>query len=193
MIRPDRTRSGRVGGCLDSLPVRKRTARYLSAAFLAALLVSLAGCGTDRSNLLSSETAAGLEAELDRIEELVAADDCFAALDRAEAARVEVEGLRGDIDNRLRTSLLDGLTQLQVVIQDECAAETVEEAVVEEEPVETDTGGTAPEADQGDQQGGGGDRPQPDPAPQPSPAPTTPDSGGVTPGGVSPSPGGRNG
>ena len=152
MTRQDRSRSGRVSGCLDSLPVGKRAARYLAAAFLAALLVSLAGCGTDRSNLLSSETAAGLEAELDRIEELVAADDCFAALDRAESARVEVEGLRGEIDNRLRATLLDGLTQLQVVIQDECAAETVEEVIVEEEPVETDTGGAAPQEDQGDQQ-----------------------------------------
>ena len=192
MTRPDGSRKGRVGGCLDSLPVGKRAARYLAAAFLAALLVSLAGCGTDRSNLLSSETAAGLEAELDRIEGLVAADDCFAALDRAESARVEVESLRGEIDNRLRTTLLDGLTQLQVVIQDECAAETIEEVIVEEEQAETDTGGTAPE-DQGGEQGGGGERPRPNPTPEPPPEPATPDSGGVTPGGVTPSPGGQSG
>lgn len=192
MTHPGDSRGGRVDGCLDSLPVGKRAARYLAASFLAALLATLAGCGTDRSNLLSSETAAGLEAELDRIEQLVAADDCFAALDRAESARVEVESLRGEIDNRLRTSLLDGLTQLQVVIQDECAAETIDEVVVEEEQPETDTGGAAPE-EQGDQQGDGGERPRPNPTPEPAPEPTTPDSGGVTPGGVTPSPGGRSG
>ena len=189
------------GGCLDSRTVGKKAARHLSALFLAAFLVGLlAGCGTDRSNLLSSETAEGLAAEIDRIETLVAAGDCFAALDRAEGSRVEVAALEGEIDERLRTSLLEGLTQLQVVIQDECATETATDTVIEEEVVEEDSGGIRPRPDgQGDQNEEGNPRPAPDPEPTPSPTPaptptpTPPDSGGVTPGGVTPTPGGTSG
>lgn len=188
-----RTPKGRRAGWLDSIPVEKSAARYLSAAFLVALLVSIAACGTDRSNLLSSETAAGLEAEIDQIETLVAAGECFAALDLAEASRVEVEGLRGEIDDRLRNSLLDGLTQLQVVIQDECTVEAVEEVIVEEEAASTDSGGAAPQQEQ--EGGQGGERPQsrPETETEPSPAPTPPDSGGVSPGGTTPAPGGGSG
>lgn len=191
-LRP--TRKDRQPGCLDSNPVGKSAARYFAASFLAALLVVIAGCGTDRSNLLSSETAAGLEAEIDQIETLVAAGECFDALDLAEGARIEVEGLRGEIDDRLRRALLDGLTQLQVVIQDECAVEAAGEVVVEEDPAPTETGGTEPEQDQqGGDQGGDRPRPAPEPEPEPTPAPTPPDSGGVSPGGTTPAPGGGSG
>lgn len=186
----------RRSGCLDSPAVGKKAARYLSAIFLAAfLVVPVAGCGTDRSNLLSSETAEGLAAEIDRIETLVAAGDCFAALDRAEAARLEVEGLQGDIDDRLRTSLLDGMTQLQLLIQEECETESTGEAVIEEALDEAGSGGSDSSPDGNDEGDGGGSRPrpEPEPEPEPNPTPTPPDSGGVTPGGVSPTPGGGSG
>jgi hypothetical protein len=193
MRRAGQTRRGQRPGSLHSLPVGKRAASYLSALLLAATLVLIAGCGTDRSSLLSSETAAGLEAELERVETLVAAGDCFAALDIADAALIEVEDLRGEIDDRLRNSLVDGLTELQIVIQDECRAETTEGVVIEEEPAPTDTGGAEPEQDRGD----GGQRPEPEPEPNPTPTPTPtptpPDSGGVSPGGTTPTPGGGSG
>lgn len=186
----------RRSGCLDSPAVGKKAARYLSATLLAALLIgSLAGCGTDRSNLLSSETAAGLETEIDRIETLVAAGDCFAAVDRAGSVQDQVEGLQGEIDERLRTTLLDGLTQLVLVIQDECGTEDVIETITEEEAPSDETGGTKPQPD-GDE---GNERPRPEPEPEPEPTPTPdptpvpPDSGGVTPGGVTPTPGGGSG
>ncbi|MBU3690895.1 MAG: hypothetical protein FGM38_02470 [Solirubrobacterales bacterium] len=179
----------------------KKAARHMSALFLAVFLVgSIAGCGTDRSNLLSSETAEGLAAEIDRIDTLVAAGDCFAALDRAEGARADVAALRGEIDDRLQANLRDGLTQLLMMIQEECATDEAEPVVVEEEVDDTESGGTKPQSDdQGNQRDGGGNRPSPQPEPQPqpepapTPTPTPPDSGGVTPGGVSPGTGGRNG
>lgn len=197
--------SGRVRGTgsLDSMTVGKKAARHMSALFLAVFLVgSIAGCGTDRSNLLSSETAEGLAAEIDRIDTLVAAGDCFAALDRAEGARADVAALRGEIDDRLQANLRDGLTQLLMMIQEECATDEAEPVVVEEEVDDTESGGAKPQSDdQGNQGDGGGNRPSPQPEPQPqpqpepapTPTPTPPDSGGVTPGGVSPGTGGRSG
>jgi len=188
------TRLVRRTSCLDSPTVGKKAARYLSALFLAAfLVVPVAGCGTDRSNLLSSETAEGLAAEIDRIETLVAAGDCFAALRRAEEARLEVEGLQGDIDERLRTSLLDGMTQLQLLIQEECETGSVGETVIEEELDEAGSGGSGSQPEGGDEGNGGGSRPRPEPEPEPNPTPNPPDSGGVSPGGVSPTPGGGSG
>lgn len=193
MRRPS-TRSARRTGCLDSPTVGKKAARYLSAIFLTAFLVGLlAACGTDRSNLLSSETAEGLAAEIDRIETLVAAGDCFAALKGAERARLEVEGLQGDIDERLRTSLLDGMTQLQLLIQEECETGSIGETVIEEELDEAGSGGSGSQPDDGDEGDGGGSRPRPEPEPEPNPTPTPPDSGGVSPGGISPTPGGGSG
>lgn len=184
----------RRAGCLDSPAVGNKAARYLAATFLAALLIgSLAGCGTDRSNLLSSETAAGLEAEIDRIETLVAAGDCFAAVDRAGAVQDRVEGLEGEIDERLRTTLLDGLTQLVLVIQDECGTEDVIEAITEEETPSEETGGTRPQPDGGDERPRPEPEPEPEPSPTPTPTPVPPDSGGVSPGGVTPTPGGGSG
>ena len=183
-------------GCLDSPTVGKKAARYLSATLLAALLIgSLAGCGTDRSNLLSSETAAGLEAEIDRIETLVANGDCFAAVDRAGAVQDQVEGLEDEIDERLRTTLLDGLTQLVLVIQDECGTEDVVETITEEETPSEETGGTRPQPDGGDERPRPEPEPEPEPEPTPTPTPTPvpPDSGGVSPGGVTPTPGGGSG
>ena len=199
--------SGRVRGTgsLDSTPVGKKAARHMSALFLAVFLVgSIAGCGTDRSNLLSSETAEGLAAEIDRIDTLVAAGDCFAALDRAEGARADVAALRGEIDDRLQANLRDGLTQLLMMIQEECAADEADPVVVEEEIDDSESGGTRPQSDTGGNEedggadgGGNGPSPQPQPQPQPEPAPTPtpapPDSGGVTPGGVSPGTGGGSG
>lgn len=195
--------SGRVRGTgsLDSIPVGKKAARHMSALFLAVFLVgSIAGCGTDRSNLLSSETAEGLAAEIDRIDTLVAAGDCFAALDRAEGARADVAALRGEIDDRLQANLRDGLTQLLMMIQEECATDGADPVVVEEEIADSESGGTRPQSDAGgsEEDGGGNEpspRPQPQPQPEPAPAPTPapPDSGGVTPGGVSPGTGGGSG
>lgn len=197
--------SGRVRGTgsLDSAPVGKKAARHMSALFLAVFLVgSIAGCGTDRSNLLSSETAEGLAAEIDRIDTLVAAGDCFAALDRAEGARADVAALRGEIDDRLEANLRDGLTQLLMMIQEECATDGADPIVVEEEVDDSESGGAKPQSDSGGSEGdggadGGGNRPSPQPEPQPEPAPTPapapPDSGGVTPGGVSPGTGGGSG
>ncbi|MFM8519664.1 MAG: hypothetical protein ACKOB2_04560, partial [Solirubrobacterales bacterium] len=132
----------------------KKAARHMSALFLAVFLVgSIAGCGTDRSNLLSSETAEGLAAEIDRIDSLVAAGDCFAALDRAEGARADVAALRGEIDDRLQANLRDGMTQLLMMIQEECATDEAEPVVVEEEVDDSESGGTKPQSDDQGNQG----------------------------------------
>jgi hypothetical protein len=185
--------------------------RIAFALLLAAFLLAVpAGCGEDRSNLLPGDTTEEILANLDQVEALVEQGECFEALDAAEAVRGQVEALDRGVDEDLRRTLLDGVTQLQITIQDTCDteattdAEPVEPDPVELEPVDPvepdpaggatgDTGGNQGNDQQGggNQQGGGGNQqpqrptptptPEPTPEPTPPPAPTPPDSGGVGP------------
>ena len=178
------------------------------ARLTALLLISIAsiavfsGCGDDRSNLLPGDTARGIIANLETVDSLVAEGSCFEALAAAEEVRGQVEALSNDVDPVLRRNLLDGVTELQIKVQDDCvesdsdepAPEPEEEATPEPAP-ETDTqttdntGSTGTTGTTGG--GNGGNQPEPEPAPEPAPSPA-PDpgsgSGGVTPdsGGVGP-------
>jgi hypothetical protein len=161
----------------------------LSAIVIAALVV-LPGCGEDRSNLLAPDTSEQLEARLDEVRSLVREGNCFEALAAAEEVRTEVEALGGDVDATLQRTLVDGVTQLQVTVQDNCVeADTDPTATTAPEPApepveipEPETGGgtTGDTGTTGTTGGGGQTEPDPQPAPEPAPPPDN-GSGGVGP------------
>lgn len=163
-----------------------------------ASIAVLSGCGEDRSNLLPGNTAQEIIANLDTVDQLVADGNCFDALSSAEEIRSQVEALSDDVDPVLRRNLLDGVTELQIKVQDECVesdsggtpAPTVEpEPAPEPEPTQT-TGSTGPTSETGTT-GGGAAKPEPAPEPTPTPTPTpNPDPGNPGSGGVSPESGG---
>jgi hypothetical protein len=173
-----------------------------AALFLIVIVAILAvsGCGEDRSNLLPKSTATQIESDLDLVRSLFREGECFKALATAEGVRNEVEALGGDVDNVLRRNLLDGVTQLQINVQDDCVqveADPTEAVVPEPLPEEPANPSSGPEEDAagttgatGDTGGTGnnGSRPEPGPEPKPIPDPKPPVDNGS--GGVGPSAGG---
>ena len=170
------------------MPPKPRTATVLAIA--AATLMLASGCGENRSNLLPRDTAEQLELKLDEVRSLHREGNCFEALAAAEEVRTEVEGLGGDVDGTLQRTLVDGVTQLQVTVQDDCVEADTEptvEVVPEPAPEEPETTEPAPESGATGTTGGGGGG-QVEPQPQPEPEPTPPPDNGS--GGVGPSTGG---
>lgn len=163
-----------------------------------AVVLSLAGCGEDRSNLLPPDTAERIDSNLDQVRSLVREGNCFEALAAAEEVRSEVEALGSGVDDTLRRNLIDGVTELQIMVQDNCVeadTDPVEpvtpEPVPEEVPVpeEESTGSTGDTGSAGTTDGGDTQPdPAPEPQPQPEPQPDTPPDDGS--GGVGPSTGG---
>jgi len=165
-----------------------------------ASIAILSGCGEDRSSLLPGDTAKEIIANLNTVDQLVSEGKCFDALDSTVEIRLQMEALAGDVDPVLRRNLLDGVTELQIKIQDECvesdatpAPEPLPEPdpAPEPDPTQTtgSTGATGTSGTTGTT-GGGDTSPDPEPTPQPTPAPPpdpnpnpgSPGSGGVTPG-----------
>jgi hypothetical protein len=184
MIRPE-TESVEYGRSLDSPKVQKTGNRgkgALRAAIVTGLVITglaLAGCGEDRDDLLGSGTAASLNRDIDRINELVAEGNCLEALKLAEEVRLEVEGLGEGTNTEVRGSLLDGVTKLAVAVQRECepsgTGETAEPVEETDQPEEQAPVAPEPEdRDEGNRPGGG------------SGGGGSPGSGGVTPGESSP-------
>ena len=186
-IRKARPMAGK-DACLDSLEVSGKRPRNVFAACAAVILcLAVTGCQEDRSNLLPRESTERIESEIARIETQVVEGLCFEALRAAQNIEEELGDLSRSIDPALLRTLRDGVTQLQISIQDECVeadAREVQPEVVEEiEEVTPPSGGTTLPPEEG---GGQAQRPEPapDPAPnpQPAPGPTPPDnSGGVSP------------
>jgi hypothetical protein len=171
-------------------------------AIAATAILVLSGCGENRSNLLPPDTAEQLDAKLDEVRSMVREGNCFEALATAEEVRTEVEALGSDVDSTLQRTLVDGVTQLQVTVQDNCVEADTDPAATPEpapEPAPTDTpepetgqGTTGDTGTTGTTGGGGGQtggepQPEPEPQPDPEPPPTPPDNGS---GGVGPSTGG---
>lgn len=149
---------------------------------LGGLVVS--ACGDNRDNLLGSETASGLNRDIDQINELVAAGDCLDALKLTERIRLEVENLGNEADPVLRRVLLDGVTRLAVAVQRDCEPASTDSAATEPDvteqatdPAPTEDGATEPEE---------GQATEPDPAAGGQDEPADPGSGGVSPGGTQP-------
>jgi exosome complex component RRP41 len=112
----------------------------LTALLLAFLLgatsaLALVSCGGgEDADLLPGTTAEEIESNLDEVEELVAAEDCFGAEDAVAEVSAEVEELR-DVDQKLQAALREGTAKLSEVVG-RCEEETSDE---EAEPsVETD-------------------------------------------------------
>jgi len=168
------------------MPTKARKSTFCLLATVALLLLS--GCSEDRSNLLPTDTAERIDSSLDQVPVLVRQGQCFDALEAAQEVRTEVEALGSDVDEVLRRNLIDGVTELQITVQDNC-----DEA--DTDPVEPVTSEPAPEATpipEDDTSGttggtgttGGGDtqpEPAPEPEPQPDPPPVDNGSGGVGP------------
>ncbi|HST70736.1 MAG TPA: hypothetical protein VLI94_13900 [Solirubrobacterales bacterium] len=112
----------------------------LSALFLvfclgAASAVALVSCGGgEDADLLPGTTADQIESNLNEVEELADAEDCFGAESAVAEVTAQVEELQG-VDSRLKAALQEGTERLSVVVG-RCEEETTEE---ETEPsVETD-------------------------------------------------------
>jgi|688.fasta_scaffold239920_2 hypothetical protein len=188
--------TAREAASLDSPEVsRGRFRRTLAATGVAAVCLFLAGCQEDRSNLLPRDSTERIESQITRIQTQVVDGLCFEALEAAQEIEDEIEGIGPTLDPALLRTLRDGITQLQIMIQDECVesgATDIEPVIEEADPIEEMTppsGGTTTPPETG---GGGQQRPEPTPAPEPAPTPepTPPDNSG----GVSPSSsGGMNG
>lgn len=113
----------------------------LSPLLLAFLLgagaaAALASCGGGDAKLLPGTTADQIESNLDRVDELVAEEDCIGAEDAVAEVAAEVEELEG-VDLKLKAALQEGTGRLSEVVSS-CDEETTSE---ETEPsFETDVG-----------------------------------------------------
>lgn len=162
----------------------KKLLRGIVALVLVLGGLAVSACGDGRDNLLGSETAAGFNRDIDRINELVAAGDCLDALKLTERIRLEVENLGDEADPVLRRVLLDGVTRLAVAVQRDCEPASTDGAATEPDvteqatdPAPAEDGTTGPEE-------GGATEPGPSAGGQDGPADSG--SGGVSPGGGRP-------
>lgn len=109
----------------------------LSPIFLALLLgaasaFALVSCGGgEDADLLPGTTADQIEANLDEVEQLADAGDCFGAEDTVAEVAAQVEELEG-VDLKLKAALQEGTAKLSEVVA-RCEEETTEE---EAEPTE---------------------------------------------------------
>lgn len=165
----------------------------LCALLLTGVAAFSAGCGEDRSNLLPGNTVAEINANLDLVNELYAADDCIGAISTADEIKTQVLGLGPKVDEKLKKNLDDGINELIVKIQSACTetvtgdtgtTTTTDETDVTESGSTGTTGTTDTEPDQttgtdtGKDKGNGedpGTEPEPKPTPTPEPEPTTPE------------------
>ena len=101
------------------------------------LAVAVSGCGSEDSpDLLPGETAGDIKANLNLVEELVAAGDCVGAANAAAAVREQVDGLSG-VDAALKEALVKGAGRLNEVIG-ECEEAAEEDGAETTEPLEPD-------------------------------------------------------
>lgn len=112
----------------------------LSTIFLAFLLgaasaFALVSCGGgEDADLLPGTTADQIESNLDEVQQLADAGDCFGAEDTVAEVAAQVEELEG-VDLKLKTALQEGTAKLSEVVA-RCEEEATEE---EAEPtLETD-------------------------------------------------------
>lgn len=111
-----------------------------SRAIVLALVVglvaaaTLSACGGEEdADLLPGETASEINANLDLVEDLVAAGDCVGAENAAAAVSEQVESLTG-VDQKLQETLAKGATRLEEVIGECTEAAEDEDTTASEEP-----------------------------------------------------------
>ncbi|HEX3043007.1 MAG TPA: hypothetical protein VHP56_13050 [Solirubrobacterales bacterium] len=96
---------------------------FLLGAGAAAALASCGGGGD--AKLLPGTTADQIESNLDRVDELVAEEDCIGAEDAVAEVAAEVEELEG-VDLKLKAALQEGTGRLSEVVSS-CDEETTSE------------------------------------------------------------------
>lgn len=109
----------------------KATLLALALAALAATALSACGSG-DSPDLLPGETARDINANLNLVEDLVAAGDCVGAANAAAAVGEQVEDLSG-VDQELKEALSKGAARLNEVVT-ECDEASEEETSSSTEP-----------------------------------------------------------
>jgi outer membrane biosynthesis protein TonB len=120
------------------------SALLLSFLLGAASAVALASCGSGNdAELLPGTTADQIESNLDEVEQLAAAGDCFGAEDAVAEVTAEVEELQ-DVDLKLKAALQEGAARLSEVVG-RCEETTDEET---EPTLETDVGDEEVEEDE---------------------------------------------
>lgn len=110
--------------------------RAIALALVLSLLAAatLAACGgEDNPDLLPGETASEINANLDLVEDLVAAGDCVGAENAAAAVSEQVESLTG-VDQELQEALAKGAARLNEVVGECEEAPEEEETTASEEP-----------------------------------------------------------
>ncbi len=119
------------------------SASLLALILAAAATVVLSSCGgSDSSGLLPGETASEINANLDKVQQLVAEGECAGAEEASTEVSGQIESLEG-VNSRLQEALSEGATHLAEVVStceevpDESeeleALEADEEAQAEEE------------------------------------------------------------
>jgi hypothetical protein len=102
------------------------SALLLAFALGATFAVAMVSCGSGNdANLLPGTTAEEIEANLDKVEQLAAEQDCFGAEDAVAEVAGEVEELEG-VDVKLKAALEEGTAKLSEVVG-LCEEETTEE------------------------------------------------------------------
>jgi outer membrane biosynthesis protein TonB len=110
--------------------------RAFSIALVLGLLAAatLSACGNEEeAELLPGETASEINANLNLVEDLVAAGDCVGATNAAAAVSEQVEALTG-VDAELQETLAKGAARLTELIGECEEAPEEEETTASEEP-----------------------------------------------------------
>lgn len=110
--------------------------RAIPLALVLGLLAAatLSACGSEDSpDLLPGETASEITANLDLVEDLVAAGDCIGAENAAAAVSGQVEALT-EVDEELQEALAKGAARLNEVVGECSEAPEEDETTTIEEP-----------------------------------------------------------
>jgi hypothetical protein len=99
------------------------------------LAVALAGCGAENRKLIPPDRATALVETADRIKQACDAGDTAEARTAVEAAKVQVNELPRQVDNRLRRNLRQWLDHIRGRLERDCKPE--EEATPTPTPTET--------------------------------------------------------
>jgi hypothetical protein len=133
---------------------RGRTISLIVAGLLAAVVGSLAACGSDNDDgQLSRARASELRSTLDRVEEDVNTGNCQAAGTQARSLVEQAGGLPNSIDADLREALVDSADRLQVLVTESCSTSSTEPSTAPDSGVTAETGptGTTDEKENGDE------------------------------------------